>query len=102
VKSVYKYPLTDAMSPTDVLSVNIASFTVMMPHDAIILHFAMQRDTPTIWALVDSENAKEPRSFKVVGTGKEIKFNTDEYVYLGTAMTFSHDAVVHLFEKVTE
>jgi len=101
VKSVYKYPLTDKELISGSLKTN-AEFTMLMPNGAHILHFAMQRDTPTIWALVDTEKIPEDRRFVVVGTGKEIKFNTDEYVYLGTAMTFSHEVVVHLFERVTE
>ena len=101
MKTIHKYPLTDDELISGSLK-TIAEFTIAMHHDAIILHFAMQRDTPTIWALVDTTKTMEDHHFVVVGTGKEIMFDTDEYVFIGTTMTFSHSVVVHLFEKVTE
>jgi hypothetical protein len=42
---------------------------IEMPKDAKILHVECQNFIPCIWAHVNTENEKELRHFRVIGTG---------------------------------
>lgn len=44
-------------------------FALELPKDARILTVQIQRDTPQLWAMVDSETEKETRYFRLSGTG---------------------------------
>lgn len=84
MRTIFKYPLRLSGGEQLVRT---------MPADAFPLHFAMQGDTPTVWCLVDPENAQIDRYFTVVGTGHPIPNGSS---YLGTCQ---HGQFVwHLFE----
>lgn len=86
MRRVYKYPLELVDHPQ----------LVHMPGDAAIVHFAMQGDIPTIWAIVDPYlSSREARNFVIRGTGHNLN---EELHYIGTTQ---HDAFVwHLFEEI--
>lgn len=95
MRQIWKFPLDFA---------NGEPVTVDMPEGAEVLRLAMQgpahgraRLTPTIWALVDSDNPTEQRRFAVYGTGHDLPRQAR---YLGTwdAAPF----VWHVFEMVGE
>jgi hypothetical protein len=84
MRTIWKFPLklVDGRQP------------IQMPCDAVLLHVAMQGDSPCIWAMVDPENARMPRGFAVVGTGHRIPNGSS---YVGTCQ--HGDALVwHVFE----
>lgn len=71
MKVVYKYPLSDWQE------------TIKMPKDAEILTAQIQGTTTYIWALVDTDNPIEERTFAIYGTGNEIK-SCGEMRYINT------------------
>lgn len=88
MRTVYKYAL-----PLDDL------VTVELPGGAKILCVQAQRDVPTIWALVDTFNSPEPRTFRIAGTGHPIEdMHTDNYI--GTFQMRGGSLVFHLFEII--
>lgn len=72
MKTIWKYPFFGR--PGD-------SILIEMPAEAEILRFALQADTPTVWAAVSPNNAPVKRKFAVIGTGWEFP---DNAAYLGT------------------
>jgi len=74
-------------------------FALELPKDAKILTVQIQRDTPQLWAMVDSETEKETRHFRLSGTGHPLG---DDYLriinYVGTFQIESGALVFHLFE----
>jgi len=70
--------------------------TIQMPMDAKILTVQMQDGEPNIWAMVDTQNELESRTFTIVGTGNP--FDDTDTKYIGT---FQEPPFVwHLFEIV--
>ena len=86
MRRIYKYPLELVAHPQ----------LVHIPGDATIVHFAMQGDIPTIWAIVDPHSsAREARNFVIRGTGHNLH---EELQYIGTTQ---HGLLVwHLFEEI--
>jgi hypothetical protein len=83
MKVIWKFPL--AMQGTQL---------VMMPKAAAILSVQLQNDLPCIWAMVDGDAEKEPRSIHIYGTGHAL---TDRKVqFIGTIQMGS--LVFHVFE----
>lgn len=74
-------------------------FTLELPKDARILTVQIQRETPQLWALVDSETEKETRYFRLSGTGHPLG---EDYLritnYIGTFQMENGALVFHLFE----
>lgn len=69
-----------------------------MPEGAEILHFGMQGNVPTIWALVNEERPAAVRSFQLMGTGHElVELDGFPPAYIGTC--FHGPYVWHLFEQ---
>ena len=83
MKQVWKYPLFSPVS------------AVGMPRGAEILHVASQGGVPTLWALVDSAEPREQRTFVVVPTGSPVE---EGLAHVGTAL-LSDDLVFHIFER---
>jgi hypothetical protein len=72
--------------------------TAWLPNGSKIVSFQMQDDNPTIWYLCDPSAEREPRKFRLAGTGHPIKERVGQFTYIGTAMSFNHRLVLHLFE----
>ena len=85
MERIYKYPLRLVAHPQ----------LITLPRDATVVHFAMQGDTPTFWAVVDPYSPdREARNFVIRGTGHDLD---DELRYIGTTQ---HGPLVwHLFEE---
>lgn len=95
MRQIWKFPLDFA---------NGEPVAVDMPESAEVLRLAMQGPahgrahlTPTIWALVDSDNPTEQRRFAVYGTGHDLPRHA-RYVGTWDAPPF----VWHVFELVGE
>lgn len=61
MRSIWKFPLGVALDDK--------AAEVTMPEGAQVAHFGLQDGSPTVWALVDSDNPPEPRRFQIFGTG---------------------------------
>ena len=70
-----------------------------IPKDSIVLDVQVQHGKPTIWFLVDPDNAIELRRFYVYGTGWFIE--NDPGVYIGTFQLNDGALVFHVFEDIT-
>jgi len=78
-------------------------FTIGMPFGAEIL--TVQQDQKTnricIWALVNTENSPQDRTFELFGTGHKIHGDMGiERKYIGTYQYQNGDFVGHLFERI--
>ena len=86
-KTIWKFEL----SLTDVQ-------TIKMPRDARILSVQTQFGTPFIWAIVDSEEVKEDRTFIIYGTGHPCSCKKEDFI--GTFQIDNGTFVFHLFERL--
>jgi len=78
-------------------------FTIQMPFNSEIL--CVQRDEkdncPCIWALVNPESSREPRRFKLFGTGHTVENEEGfELEYIGTYQYQKGEFVGHIFEVI--
>lgn len=71
-----------------------------VPEGAQLLHVAMQRETITLWFMVDPQAVKVERSVVVVGTGEGIHSREGSLQHLGTVLTADDEFVWHVFELV--
>jgi len=71
--------------------------TVHLPYGAAVLHVAVQRGVPCLWAIVDPEAEKEPRVFLTFGTGHPVPDSPGNY--LGSYMLDGGGLVFHVFES---
>lgn len=71
---------------------------IEMPIDAEILTVQMQMDCLVLWALVNSENKTEERTFEIFGTGIHISKDIPRK-YIGTFQTQGGYLVFHVFEQ---
>jgi hypothetical protein len=86
MRTVHKYPFQ--VDSTVVLN---------LPRGAEVLHVACRDDgMPCLWALVDDENKKEPRTFLVIATGKPVPGPRNALRHVATF--FEVPDVWHLFE----
>ena len=84
MKAIWKYPFEIA-----------DEIVLAMPGGAGVLSVQMQGNTPTLWALVDTDAQRELRSFVVWGIGHE--HNTAPGSYVGTIQ--EGQFAWHIFEK---
>ena len=85
---IYKYPLT----------LNDRQ-TVELPLGAEVLCAQAQYDTIMVWAKVDPQRYKEPRTFYVVATGAAVP--EDAVTYLSTVQLFGGRLVFHVYLSFT-
>jgi hypothetical protein len=68
MRTIFKYPLRFSNgSPTGIL----------MPAVHRVVHFAMQAETPYIWAEVDTNSEPSDVFYVIVGTGHPTPLNAD-------------------------
>ena len=72
--------------------------TLRMPKGAQVLSFQNQNDTPTIWAMANSEAEKVDINFMIFGTGHKIP-DEPHLLYIGTAQFYNGRLVWHLFKR---
>jgi DNA-directed RNA polymerase subunit RPC12/RpoP len=82
---IYKYPLPIG-----------EDIEISMPMAAQILTVQTQKETPCLWAMVETDAPLTTRKFCIRGTGHPFKGN--EGKYLGTFRLQGGDLVFHLFE----
>lgn len=82
LRQVWKYP------------VEPGQFEYAIPFDAEFLHVSNQDGQPAMWFLVTLLHQASERKFLCVGTGRDIRKNSLEY--LGTFQI--PEGVFHLFE----
>lgn len=72
---------------------------VLMPEGAGILCVQNQRESPSIWAIVDTEAPLEERTFVTIATGHPYPegFNMN---YIGTYQLSGGAFVYHVFELI--
>ena len=75
----------------------LATFVIKMPIGAEILTLRKQHGEYCLWVLCDPDAALRARTFRLYATGQQFEADA-EMVYIGTNMSDSEDAVMHLFE----
>lgn len=88
MRAIYKYPLKP-----------FSNTTIKLPLDAQILSVQLQREVPTVWALVNPNTATESRIFLTMMTGEnfdEAIFNEEAWTFLGT-LQHSNGLVSHIW-----
>jgi hypothetical protein len=71
---------------------------VPIPKDARILKIDAQYDQPCLWALVDTDNEPETRSFIIQGTGWAFDKPLDDLTYIDSFQMSGGQFVWHVFE----
>lgn len=75
-------------------SVNI----VAMPKGAEVISVIEQNNGIMVYAIVDPNETKmEDKVFTIVGTGRDMTFDADDYVFLGTVSMFEGRYIWHVF-----
>jgi hypothetical protein len=87
MKTIWKFPI----ETTHVQNVS-------MPEGARILSVNTQMDKPCIWAVVETENKPQMRTFKTYGTGHGLPEHYAIDVYVGTYLVSGDSLVFHVFE----
>lgn len=70
--------------------------TLAMPAGAQVLCVQAQRETPCLWAVVDSDAYMVSRVFRTFGTGHPVP---PGLVYIGTYQLHGGALVLHVFEE---
>ena len=76
---------------------NVCDTIIEIPKGGEILTCQLQGNTPTIWAMVDTEKEKGERTFGLVGTGHEISESWKSFSYINT-IQLPNGIVIHVFE----
>ena len=71
---------------------------IQLPEGAQILPVQTQGDMPCLWALVNPENRRIKKRFRLAGTGHPIKEDRSELFYHGTFQLHGGALIFHLFE----
>ena len=85
MKRIFKFPL----QVSDLQKIR-------MPKDSTILTVQVQKGTPCLWALVDTEKEMVGRSIRIVGTGHPVPKGIIRYI--GTFQVLEGTFVGHVFE----
>jgi len=85
MKRIFKFPL----QITDIQKIN-------MPKDSTILTVQVQKGTPCLWALVDTDKEAEERFIRIIGTGHPVPENILRYI--GTFQVLEGTFIGHVFE----
>jgi hypothetical protein len=85
VKTVWKFPL----KVSDFLEVE-------MPSGAEVVHLGTARARPCVWALVDDQNPKVLRRFRLTATGEPMADFHPDWRFVGTLQLGANDC--HLWD----
>lgn len=89
MKTIYKYQLN-----------LVESQEIMISSVHEILHVAIRDQRIIVWAYVEDDVPMISVEFRIVGTGQEVKFNREEYLYCGTII--DEVFVWHIFKELFE
>lgn len=89
MKAIWKFPLEGP-----------GRNVIQMPLGAKVLCAQNQHEKPTLWAMVESEDAKHAvtRVFFVIGTGHEAPMEIEDWTYIDTVQMAGGSLVWHVFE----
>lgn len=76
------------------------SFILEMPEGAKILSVQTQNNIPFIWALVNPSAPLRKRTFRLAGTGHEIRETLKQLDFIDTFQMADGRLVFHVFEVV--
>ncbi len=79
-----------------------STFSISMPKNAEIISLKTQGNKPVVWAIVDTEDIKNIRTFIVIPTGGNIDDSLKDLQFIGTFQiedTNGSEFVGHLFER---
>lgn len=88
MKTIWKFPLK-TFAPI---------LEIEMPRNAKVLTVQVQKEIPCIWAIVEPQEKKETRKFRLLGTGHEFDIPIAQVKYIGTFQLQSGGFIGHLFE----
>lgn len=86
MRTIHKYPL----------DITNSVILLRLPQHAELLTVVVQRGVPTLWALVETENAVVDRYIWCFGTGRHLPKPLGKY--LGTVLLFVDTLVLHYFD----
>lgn len=89
MRTIYKYEL----ATTD-------QQTIRMPSGARIIACQVQRETPCLWAEVETESPSAARCFRIFGTGHPLDIDSAQ-PYIGTYQLHGGSLVFHVYEVVS-
>lgn len=72
---------------------------LMLPEGAKILKVDAQRNTPKLWALVDTSKPRKSLFVRIICTGEEIDKLLDGWEYLDTYQLNDGGIIHHVFYK---
>lgn len=72
-------------------------FTIEMPRSARVLSVQIQHGVPVLWALVQPDDVKVERRFRVAGTGHPLPAESLGWAFIGTFQIHGGALVFHLF-----
>lgn len=85
MKRIFKFPL----QVSDLQKIS-------MPKDSSLLTVQVQKGTPCLWALVDTDKETEERFIRIIGTGHPVPENILRYI--GTFQVLEGSFIGHVFE----
>jgi len=72
--------------------------TLSLPKGAKVLYVHSQKDTLRLWALVNiQESEMEDRRILIIGTGKPVPADIEEFSYITTVHMCNDDLIWHIF-----
>ena len=74
--------------------------TIQMSKGAKVISVQMQKEVPTMWAVVDDTQPMEPVKFRIFGTGHNIE-NIESLEFVGTIQVFGGNLVFHVFKEMS-
>ena len=86
MKAIHKYSLQ-----------RIGSQLVNVPHEIEIVSILEQDNVIVVYGIVDSEDKKFPREFRVYGTGHPLDEDIEDFRFLGTVSTENGALMWHVF-----
>lgn len=73
---------------------------IVMPMGTKILTVQSQGDSPCLWTLVNTDNKRETRNFRIYATGQDIDWPLEHLQYIGTFQLYGGSLVWHVFEEI--
>lgn len=74
---------------------------ITMPVEAQIISCGTQNSSIVIWAIVESDNPEETRSFRICGTGHPLEIDNnyrENMVFIASVQDSMNGLVFHIFE----
>lgn len=86
MKKIFKYNL-----------LCIGSQTIDLPYSIEIISVIEQRGEIVVYGIIDTEDVKYPREFRVYGTGHPLDEDIEDFIFLDTVSTEKGILILHIF-----